>query len=99
MARYLVEVFQPERVAAKRISQSIQATGSHLSTHAAWRHTDGVAIGTMVVEADDQWRALGIVPPALRSGARISELEPVTTAAAAMAAPLAISAESYAVAA
>ena len=76
MARYLIEVSQPEQVAVTRISQSVRAIGSHFATHADWRQQDGVSIGTLVVEADDRYRALGVVPPGMRSSAKIFKLEP-----------------------
>jgi len=75
MPRYLIQVSQPAKTAAKRIAASICASGSHFATHASWRHRDGMATGTLVVDADDRRWALGIVPPSLRSGASIFELD------------------------
>jgi hypothetical protein len=80
MPRYLVEVSQPQAVAAKRIDRSVSTLGSHFATHAGWRRDNGRAIGTMVVEADSRSRALGIVPPAMRHDAKVFQIE---TAAAA----------------
>lgn len=71
MPRYLVEVSQPEEVAARRIEQSIRSLGSHFATHADWRRRDGVCTGTMVIEAADSSGALGIVPPAMRAEAGV----------------------------
>lgn len=99
MGKYLVEVSQPEQVAAKRISRSIRSIGSHFATHADWRHHNGVSTGTMVVEAGDRWGALGVVPPALRSGAKIFELGLVVASGTAAPVPNETSTESYAVAA
>lgn len=78
MSRYLVEVTEPQTVAARRIQHSVSTLGSHFATHADWRHGDGVSTGSMVVDATDRWAALGIVPPALRPDARVVPLEPVT---------------------
>ena len=85
MPRYLLEVSQPEDVAARRIDQAVRGIGSHFATHADWHRKDGVCTGTMVIEAQDRTRALGVVPPGMRAAARIFQLEtvvaPVATAA------------------
>jgi len=75
MPRYLVEVSEPQAVASRRISRSVDTLGSHFATHAAWRHRDGISTGSMIVEAADRRGALGIVPPALRPDARIFHVE------------------------
>jgi hypothetical protein len=80
MSRYLVEVTQSEAVAAKRIEQSVRTIGSHFATHVEWHRKDGVCTGTIVIEADSCWSALGIVPPIMRSEAQVFHLEPVRTA-------------------
>ena len=77
MTRYLIEVSQPDGVAARRIAESVRSIGSHFATHARWNREGDDCIGTMVVEADDRWGALGIVPPAMRSAAQIFQLEAV----------------------
>jgi hypothetical protein len=99
MPRFIVEVTQPESVAAKRIDQAVRSIGSHFATHAAWRRENGAAIGTMVVEADDRWGAFGIVPPGMRSAARIFELGPAAAPTIAAVGPAETSTEPYAVAA
>lgn len=76
MPRYLIEVSQPAAIAAKRIADSVRTLGSHFATHADWRQeTDGISTGSLVVDANDRRRALGVVPPGLRSDARIFRLE------------------------
>jgi hypothetical protein len=74
MPRYLIQVSQPAKTAAKRIATSICASGSHFATHACWQQQDGMATGTLVVDVDDRTWALGVVPPSMRSGASIFEL-------------------------
>jgi hypothetical protein len=78
MARYLVEVSQAEKVAAKRIDRSVRSIGSHFATHTDWHRKDGVCTGSMVIEAADRWSAFGIVPPGMRAAANVFQLEPVT---------------------
>lgn len=75
MAKYLIKVSQPANVAAGRIAASVRTIGSHFATHATWQQHNGVAIGSLVVEADDRWWAFGIVPPNMRSCAEVVQLE------------------------
>jgi hypothetical protein len=98
MPQYLVEVSEPQAVASKRISRSVNTLGSHFATHADWRQSDGVSTGTMVVEAENRWRALGVVPPAMRPDAQVFELEAVA-ARSRPPAPSANAAQSFAFAA
>jgi len=79
MPRYLVEVSEPQVTAAKRIDRSVKTFGSHFATHADWHHQDGMSTGTMIVEAADRWRALGIIPPAMRPDAQVFQLEAAAT--------------------
>jgi len=72
MAKYLVEVSEPETIAAERIERSVRTLGSHFVTHADWRQENGVSTGRLIVDADDRWRAFGVVPPA---DAQIFQLE------------------------
>ena len=58
MPRYLVQVSQPEAIAAKRISDSVRSIGSHFATHADWQRQAGRCTGSMVIEAADSWGAL-----------------------------------------
>jgi hypothetical protein len=98
MPRYVVEVSQPEKIAAERIDRSVRTIGSHFATHADWHLKDGVCTGTMIVEASDARGALGIVPPAMRAGAHVFRLESVTAAVGLTAAP-AYAGQPYAIAA
>jgi hypothetical protein len=77
MPRYLLEVSQPEEVAARRIDRAVRSIGSHFATHADWHRKDGLCTGTMVIEAADRSGALGIVPPGMRSATHIFQLESV----------------------
>jgi hypothetical protein len=75
MSRYLIRVWQPAEVAAKQVNDSIRTIGSHFATHATWRQQNGMATGTLVVEADDRRWAIGVVPPNMRSSATIFRLD------------------------
>ena len=75
MTKYIIEVSLPEKVAAKRISQSIRAFGSHFATRADWAHTEVTSSGTLVVDADDRRSIFNVIPPNMRSSARIVELD------------------------
>ncbi len=77
MARYLIEVSQPATVVAKRMEKCVRMIGSHFATHARWQQKDGLATGTLVVEADDQRWVLAVVPPYMRESARVNRLEPL----------------------
>jgi len=77
MPSYLIKVSQPAAVAAKRVEESVRTIGSHFAAHAKWRQKDGVATGTLVVEADDRRWALTVVPPCMRASAHVDELEPL----------------------
>ena len=76
MPRFLVEVSQRSDASSdKRIDASVRTLGSHFATHADWRRKDGVHTGTLIVEVEDKWRALGVVPPNMRSDANVFHLE------------------------
>lgn len=77
MPRYLIEVPQESDEAAyKRIARSVSALGSHFATRADWSRKDGVCTGSMIVEANDRWGALAIVPPIMRPQAQLFQIEP-----------------------
>lgn len=79
MPKFLIEVSQEsDALARKRITDSVHKMGSHFATRADWIRKAGVCTGTMVVETDDKWGALGVVPPNMRSYAHIFQLEPVS---------------------
>lgn len=75
MPKYLIEVSQPSIVSAKRVKDAICALGSHFAARARWQQGNGVATGTLVIEADDRQWALLVVPPNMRSSAKIIQLE------------------------
>lgn len=79
MPKYLIEVSQPANVAAKQIASSVRAIGSHFATHACWRQQNGMATGSLVVEAADRQWALCVVPPNMRPGAKAVQLEALAT--------------------
>lgn len=75
MPKYLIEVSQPANVAAKQIATSVRTIGSHFATHACWHQRNGMATGSLIVDADDRRRALCVVPPNMRPGAKVMQLE------------------------
>ena len=79
MPKYLVQVSQPEAIAAKRISDFVHSIGSHFATHAGWQRQAGQCTGSMVIEAADSWGALGVIPPGMRADARVFHLEAVVS--------------------
>lgn len=79
MARFLVEVpHDPERVACARVVQIFLKTGSHFLTHADWGCSDGEHKAWFIAEVASKEEARSIVPPALRSQAKIVGLERFT---------------------
>lgn len=76
MPKFLIEVSQEsDALACKRIIDSVDKMGSHFSTRADWIRKAGMCTGIMVVETDDKWGVLGVVPPNMRSYAHIFQLE------------------------
>ena len=72
MAKFLIEVpHDPERIACARVVQIFLTTGSHFLTHADWGCMDGVHSAWITVDVDSKHDALAILPPALRSHARV----------------------------
>ena len=66
MTRFLIEVSQASQsLTEKRINDAIRSIGSHFATHANWSRENGRCSGTMIVEANDKWGALGVVPPGI----------------------------------
>ena len=74
-ARYLIEV-QHEATPAACIHavQTLLSTGSHFFTHADWGCKDGEHKAWIIVEVSSKDEARAIVPPALRSQAKIVQL-------------------------
>ena len=72
MARFLIEVaHEAEAIACARVVKIFLSSGSHLLTHADWGCMDGDHRSWLIVDVADKHAAMAIVPPALRSAARI----------------------------
>jgi hypothetical protein len=75
MARFLIEVpHEPERTACARAVEILLTTGSHFLTHADWGCKDGEHRAWIIVEVDSKEEARSILPPPLRSQAKIVQL-------------------------
>jgi hypothetical protein len=75
MARFLIEVpHEPERVACARVVEIFLKTGSHFLTHADWGCKDGEHKAWIIAEVDSKQEARSILPPTLRSQAKIVQL-------------------------
>ena len=72
MARFLVEVpHDPKRLACARVVQIFLKTGSHFLTHADWWCSDGEHKAWFIAEVGSKEEARLIVPPTLRSQAKV----------------------------
>jgi len=70
--KFLIEVpHDAERVACARVVQLFLSTGSHFLTNAEWGCMDGVHSAWMIVDVGNKAEAMAILPPALRTHARI----------------------------
>jgi hypothetical protein len=75
MARFLVEVpHEAERVACARVIEIFLKTGSHYLTHADWGCKDGEHKAWFVADVSTHEEARSIVPAAMRSQAKIVQL-------------------------
>lgn len=75
MARFLIEVpHDPEYIACARVVQIFLKSGSHFLTHADWGCQDGEHKAWIIADVEDKDEACRIVPPALRSQARVTRL-------------------------
>jgi hypothetical protein len=73
--RFLIEVpHEPTMVACARAVQTLMQTGSHFLTHADWGCKDGEHKAWIIVEVGDKDEARGVLPPGLRSQAKIVQL-------------------------
>jgi transcriptional regulator with GAF, ATPase, and Fis domain len=80
MARFLIEVpHEPERVACARVVEIFFKTGSHFLTHADWGCMDGVHKAWIIAEVGSKEEAGSILPPPLRSQAKIVQLNCFTS--------------------
>ncbi len=72
MSRFLIEVsHEPDPASCARVVKVFLTSGSHLLTHADWGCMDGDHRAWMIVDVADKSEAMGIVPPGLRSAARV----------------------------
>ncbi len=75
MPNFLIEVSQESDAAAfKQIDDAVHISGSHFATHANWGRKDGICKGSMTAELDSRTAALAIIPPNMRSHARITKM-------------------------
>ncbi len=79
MARFLIEVSHEDEAAeCARAAELFIRTGSHFLTRADWGCMDGEHKAWIIVDVDTKDEARNIVPPALRSQARIVRLNSFT---------------------
>ena len=79
MARFLVEVpHDAELEACARVVQIFLGTGSHFLTHADWGCKDGEHKAWFIADVPCKEDARVILPPPLRSQAKIVELNGFT---------------------
>jgi len=79
MARFLIEAaHDPESIACIRVADIFLQTGSHFLTHADWGCLDGNHKAWIIAEVDSKKEALSILPPAIRSQAKIVKLNHFT---------------------
>lgn len=75
MPKFLIEVdHEADGLSCATAVRAFLASGSHLLARADWGCLDGVHRGWVTVDVDDRATARGIVPPALRSRARVVAL-------------------------
>jgi hypothetical protein len=71
MPQFLIEVPYPDETLSARIVKVFLSTGSHFLTHADWGCMDGVHSAWLIVDAGNKEEARMVVPPQLRSQAKI----------------------------
>ena len=75
MARFLIEVpHEAESIACARAVEILLQTGSHFLTHADWGCMDGEHKAWFTAEVNSKEEARSILPPTLRSQAKIVQL-------------------------
>ena len=75
MARFLIEVpHAAEPAACSRGVEIFRKSGSHFLTHADWGCMDGEHKAWIVADVKSREEARAILPPALRSEAKIVQL-------------------------
>jgi hypothetical protein len=72
MSRFLIEVPHGEdRIACTRAIEIFLNSGSHFLSHADWGCKDGEHKAWLIVDVEDKESARQILPPSLRSDAKI----------------------------
>lgn len=75
MSRFLIEVpHREDMIACTRAIEIFLNSGSHFLTHADWGCKDGEHKAWLIVDVDDKESARQILPPSLRSDAKIVRL-------------------------
>src|SRR5689334_995183 len=75
IAKFLIEVpHDAERLACARVVEIFLKSGSHFLTHADWGCKDGEHKAWITADADSREEARSIPPPAMRSQAKIVQL-------------------------
>ncbi len=75
MPKYLIEVpHTPDPLGCAQVVKVFLTSGSHFLSHAEWGCMDNVHSAWMIVEVGDKSEAMGIVPPAFRSEAKVVRL-------------------------
>ncbi len=74
-SRFLIEIpHEATKASCLRAIESILKSGSHLVTQADWGCKDGEHKCWLVVEMESKDDARAIIPPALRTQARVTQL-------------------------
>jgi len=75
MARFFIEVpHEAEATACARVVEIFLKSGSHFLTHADWGCMDGEHKAWIVADVKSREEARAILPPAMRSEAKIVQL-------------------------
>ena len=79
MTRFLIEVpHEDQEVACARAVETFLQTGSHFLVNADWGCSDGEHKAWMILELESKEDAQFVLPPSLRSEARIVRLNKYT---------------------
>ena len=79
MPRYLIQdSHEPSHVACVRALDAFMRAGAHYLTNAEWGCLAGEHTAWIMVEADDDYQALLMVPPVIRRTAQVTRLNRFT---------------------
>ena len=79
MTRFLIEVpHDAQEAACARAVETFHQTGSHFLVNADWGCSDGEHKAWMILEVESKEDAHSVLPPSLRSEARIVRLNKYT---------------------